>query len=301
MIPVRHIILLTIAALTGLLIVLGINLERQLGKLSTDNSDNMSWTFLQAESEVSFLGRVLAQAQLDDEWTEDYIRLRADIAISRIRLVTEGRFPVLVAGQPQSRDVLRQIQDIAAEMVAILDDNPRLTKKNIEELFDVAVRARPLARQIAVIGNRQATLSEQSRREQIQLNLAITGGVALFVIAGMSGLLMVLQGLLRSARERDAQLSDSADRLASTVAASLDGIVIADASGRIQDFNASAETIFGWMRAEVLGKRIQDLISFRRSLAKTGSGGPGATVDVHRGQRPPRGSGHAQDGRNISG
>jgi len=48
--------------------------------------------------------------------------------------------------------------------------------------------------------------------------------------------------------------------LAAIVRASLDAIVVADLSGRVQEFNPAAVRMFGWSRDEALGRPIGDLI-----------------------------------------
>ncbi|MEP6066409.1 MAG: ATP-binding protein [Paracoccaceae bacterium] len=258
MLPIRLIIPMTIAALIGLLVLLGVNLQRELRLLSTDNSDKMAWTFLQTESEIANLGRILAEQQLAEEPRENLVRLRADIAISRINLVTEGRFPRLMEGNLESQHVLEQLRGLRTELEAILDSNPTIGKAELAELSKVVHRTQPLTRRISVLGNAQATQVEGAQRRNFSNNLAITGGIALSVLFGMSGLLIILGRLLERARDRDVELSATTERLSSTVAAALDGIVVADADWCIVEYNQAAKEIFGWRRDEVLGAPMED-------------------------------------------
>ncbi|MEP3845721.1 MAG: ATP-binding protein [Paracoccaceae bacterium] len=253
MLPIRLIIPMTIAALIGLLVLLGVNLQRELRFLSTDNSDKMAWTFLQAESEIANLGRTLAEQQLAEMPQASLVRLRADIAISRINLVTEGRFPKLMEGNTEGQLVLEQLRGLRTEFEVILDSNPSLGKTEFVELSKIVKRTQPLTRRISVLGNAHATQIEGAQRQNFSKNLSITGGIALSVLFGMSGLLILLGRLLERARERDVELSATTERLSSTVAAALDGIVVADADWRIVEYNHAAKEIFGWRRDEVLG------------------------------------------------
>ncbi len=50
------------------------------------------------------------------------------------------------------------------------------------------------------------------------------------------------------------------ERLRSVVAAALDGIIVADTSGRVIEYNDAAVRIFGYSRAEALGQDIATLI-----------------------------------------
>ncbi|MBG9390522.1 PAS domain-containing hybrid sensor histidine kinase/response regulator [Caenimonas aquaedulcis] len=62
----------------------------------------------------------------------------------------------------------------------------------------------------------------------------------------------------RRRRERELQRSEA--RLRATVEASFDAVVAMDQEGRIVEFNASAERVFGYRRDEVLGGKLSTLI-----------------------------------------
>jgi len=58
--------------------------------------------------------------------------------------------------------------------------------------------------------------------------------------------------------ERQAELQTA--QLRATVTASLDGIIVIDAKGNVADFSESAEKIFGYKKADILGTNMADLI-----------------------------------------
>jgi two-component system, LuxR family, sensor kinase FixL len=60
--------------------------------------------------------------------------------------------------------------------------------------------------------------------------------------------------------ERIQQLKDSEARLRSIVDAAVDGIIVIDARGRIESFNAGAERLFGYTAAEVFGQNVNMLM-----------------------------------------
>lgn len=51
-----------------------------------------------------------------------------------------------------------------------------------------------------------------------------------------------------------------AEQLEATFSASLDGIIIIDANGKVLEFSESAERIFGYKKVNILGKKMSDLI-----------------------------------------
>lgn len=83
-------------------------------------------------------------------------------------------------------------------------------------------------------------------------------------------------------KQTQAHLSESEEREAAILYASLDAVITMDHEGRVLEFNPAAQKIFGYERAEVLGRVMSDLIippslreQHRRGLAKylaTGEG-----------------------------
>ncbi len=64
-----------------------------------------------------------------------------------------------------------------------------------------------------------------------------------------------------TARKRDLiALTQSEARLRSIVESAVDGIVVIDARGRIERFNAAAERLFGYLASDVLGKNVSMLM-----------------------------------------
>jgi PAS domain S-box-containing protein len=114
-----------------------------------------------------------------------------------------------------------------------------------------------------------------------RLVLFATSTVIIFVI-----LIWWNAGLLQSAnvvRQRaETQLSQSEEREAAILYASLDAVITIDHQGRVLEFNPAAEKIFGYDRADVLGREMSELIippalreKHRRGLARyltTGEG-----------------------------
>ena len=62
---------------------------------------------------------------------------------------------------------------------------------------------------------------------------------------------LVTLGATRSARE---------ERLSAYLEAAIDCVVMADASGRVVEFNPAAERTFGYSRNEALGRTLEELI-----------------------------------------
>ncbi len=60
--------------------------------------------------------------------------------------------------------------------------------------------------------------------------------------------------------EQTAQIRDSEQRQRCVINTALDAVIVMDTQGRIAEWNAQAEKIFGWPRAEAVSRRLSDLI-----------------------------------------
>ena len=64
----------------------------------------------------------------------------------------------------------------------------------------------------------------------------------------------------RKHKRAEAALCDSESRKAAILDSVLDGIVTMDAHGTVIEFNTAAARIFGYIKAEVIGRSLEDLI-----------------------------------------
>jgi PAS domain S-box-containing protein len=87
------------------------------------------------------------------------------------------------------------------------------------------------------------------------LALAITLITVAFTILVMSA-----NGLLRY-RELFRQQAESESWMRALLTTTVDGVVTVDRDGKIHEFNASAERIFGWTRSEIVGRNIRLLMA----------------------------------------
>ncbi len=82
-------------------------------------------------------------------------------------------------------------------------------------------------------------------------------------------LVMSTNGLLRY-RELYRHLSQSESGMRTLLTTIVDGVIVLDSAGGILEFNASAERIFGWTKAEVIGRNIRMLIADQNQSNREG-------------------------------
>ena len=96
------------------------------------------------------------------------------------------------------------------------------------------------------------------------LALAITVITVAFTV-----FVLAANGLLRY-RQMFLDLSRSEAWMRALLTPSVDGVVTIDRKGNINEFNASAERIFGWRRDEIIGRHIDLLIADQENAEKDG-------------------------------
>ena len=250
----RIVIFCLIAGLMFSLGLLGMRLQRDVDALYTVDTNGMIWTVFQIETEFANLEKTLAISQGLAEPDSPNVRLRADIALSRVTLLQSVRSRSFWQENAEAADLLDALDDYSDAAASIIDRPESLTHADIGALFTLTDEIQPQVRRLAVLGVALGARASEARRDVYVRLLQRTALVAIALVGGLTVTLLYLDRLLANARRRDAELWTTARKLASTVASSLDGIVIANEDGDIVDYNAAAGEIFGWTREEILGR-----------------------------------------------
>ncbi|WP_299207952.1 ATP-binding protein [uncultured Tateyamaria sp.] len=251
-------VLAGICLLFLLLAVMVTSLVSQVQALSRAAGDNTQWSISQIDTEFANLDAMLTDQVVAGTYPEDEVRLRIDIALSRLNIINSGRSAEIFGESEQAGALIAPINTFAEQAIAVLDAPGALDDAALAQLQRDVRDVRPAVRDIALLGIRLGAERSEARRAQFASQLIRTGGVAIVLLILMAALMVVLDRLLLRAARRDAALSASSKQLSSTVAASLDAIVTADVEGRIIGFNRSAERVFGWQRDEIIGLTMED-------------------------------------------
>lgn len=254
----RLLVLAGICLLIILFATMVSNLLTQVRDLSSADEDNIQWSISQLDIEFANLDAVLTEQIAAQTGFSDQLQLRADIALSRLNVVNSGRAREIYGDSSEAAELIEQIEVFGDDAVAILDSSEPLDETDLLELKRLVRDVRPVVRELALLGVRIVAERSEDRRAELAGQLSRTGGIAVGLLILMALLLLFMDRLLQRSVRRDAALSASSKQLASTVAASLDAIVTSDSSGRIIEFNASAERVFGWARDEIVGLTMED-------------------------------------------
>ncbi|APX12209.1 hybrid sensor histidine kinase/response regulator [Tateyamaria omphalii] len=243
-----------------LLAVMVANLAAQMRSLSLAAGDNTQWSIAQLDTEFANLNAVLTEQLAEGTLTRDEVRLRIDIALSRVDIINSGRAAEIFGDNTAAARQIAPINAFAEQTIALLDAPGGLSEDDLRRIRAMLRDVRQDVRGIAVLGVRLGAEQSEARRAGFARQLLWTAGVAIALLFLMGILLQLLIQLLDRAAQRDRELLTSSRKLASTVAASLDAIVTADSEGRIIGFNSAAENVFGWRRGEIIGQKMDDTI-----------------------------------------
>lgn len=249
-----------IALLMAVLVVMATSLFSQLRTLSTANNDNMLWSMSQLDTEFANLNATLSDRVGGVAVSDDEVRLRVDIALSRLGVISSGRAASLLSGTDEGQAARRALDAFSSAAIEISDRPGALTPADIVDLRNLTLDVRPVVKSVSLLGVEVSAKNSEQRRADFSSNLARTGGIAIFLLVLLAVLMLVLARLMHSAIKRDADLVTSSRLLESTVAASLDAIVTSNEAGEIIGYNEAAETVFGWTRDEMLGATMENSI-----------------------------------------
>lgn len=256
----RFAVLAGICLLIFVLMVMVPNLLLQLRDLSRSAEDNMQWSISQIDTEFANLDAMLSRQIATQRYSDEEVRLRLDIALSRLNIINSGRAAEIFGDSPEASGLIAPINTFAKAAVGLSDAPGPLSDAALAQMQRIVTDVRPYVREIALLGVSLGAERSEARRAEFARQLSRTGSIAIALLVLMAILMMVLDRLLQRAARRDAALSASSKQLASTITASLDAIVTADKAGNIIDFNASAERVFGWTKDEIIGQTMEDTI-----------------------------------------
>jgi PAS domain S-box-containing protein len=253
---------LTVFALlicVGLVAGLAWMILREIDELSTANSDNLQWTL--SQTDVEFLRMRLAlertQLGLDDLGS---VRRRFDIFYSRIATLETGEVFRVLRARPDFETPRIEVKSFLDGAAPLIDGPDAALSAALPDLIQRSGALAEDVRAISLSGLVAFAEESDHRREELiqaMILMAVVLGALLFGLVLVAGTLFAL-GRLAARRTREAQRT--AARLRTIVETSLDAIIVADAEGRILEFNPAARGIFGYERASARGRNAIDLL-----------------------------------------
>ncbi len=237
----------------------GLRLWEELATLRASPSDNVQWTFAQVEVDLLQFRRAAAEAAHGEAEAAE-MRRAFDLFYSRIRTLEQGSVFSVLRSDPEVGESLRRVSGFLAATTPLVDGPDEGLLAAAPRLGREAAALQPLARSMSLAGVRLFARLSDERRAGFRATLAAAAALAAGLIAALAASLYAIN------RQRDVSLRRAAAaerigrRLAATVDASLDAVIVADARGVVTDWNRAAARIFGLSAEAAVGRDMGNLI-----------------------------------------
>lgn len=256
----RVVIVILVAAGFSVIFSLVMQLGIELRKLQEEPVDSLQWNVTQLELDIMRLEAKVQVALAKPEGDLTDLRRSFDLFYNRAGTITNGTMFARLG-------LTGTVAPMKAQMRAFLTDTARLIDgpdaRLRAALPKIATTVADLRRDFRVMAIQvidvNAALADAQRAKLAEV-LRKIGVASLLLVSLLVGLLALVLGLNRRAERRTQEVERITARLEATVATSLDAVIVVGMDGRVIDFNAAAETIFGYSRAEALGASLGMLI-----------------------------------------
>ena len=250
--------------------LLQVDARRQIDDMGTAATDNTQWFLAQSEVEVLALQRaslLLAAHGAGADRAQD-LRRRFDIFYSRIQTLQQGQTYDRLRAEPGMTEALDSIQSTLDSAVPLIDGDDAGLIAGLPRIVPAIDAAVPMVRQVSLEGVRLFAEKSALRREGVARALTTLSLLVVPLFMVLTGSVVVLAAMVRTAGDRNRRIAAVSNRLHSLFEASIDAILVARPDGRILGFNAAAQRIYGYDRAEVVGADVVDLLTPHDRRAK---------------------------------
>ncbi|ALG89944.1 MULTISPECIES: hybrid sensor histidine kinase/response regulator [Actibacterium] len=248
--------LLVLALFAGMIFsgYLAFNVWNRIRALDSAQKDHTEWVFSQLEIEYLKLDRALDQARSGAPEDLENLRKRFDIFFSRVEIAESLQNTGNVAPE-----ILR-LRRMLDTQTALIDTGDAPLFDGLDRLQRALRQVEEVPRDIALASIAIAAEAAQTERQKIVRLIEILVLVVLVVTIALVGAIIRLSRQATALNRTSRQAEENHLRLATTLRASLDAVVVIDDEGLIRDFNGSAEEIFGLSRAAALGQNFIELL-----------------------------------------
>lgn len=249
-----------IIALVGLLAlvtiaVLTFSVVNEIEAQSSAQSDNVQWSLSQTEVEFQeFRGQLRIGADLSS------IRRRFDVFYSRIRIVREAQVFSELRLSPNFETHLSNVEAFLETAIPLIDGSDTDLTRSLPTLNIMSQEVRPEVRALANSGLRYFAERSDEQRLQVARTLTRLAIAVLVLISALAFGIFYLNALVKKVSRREREQKQTLARINTIMSASLDGVIVSDADGRITNFNKASEIIFGYSYDEVVGQNFAEFI-----------------------------------------
>lgn len=239
-----------------------VEIDRQLERSGSTDSDNVTWTMAQVEVDALKLQRAVHNVvdRPGDPALLENVRLAFDIFYSRFMILSRSdQLAQLPIQQELRNDLWRQggVFDRFTPLIDGPDDALMQATPAMAAELDLLVE---VVRRHVVESLQELMQSSDQMRGDLRWSLQIFAATGV----GLLGMMLALSSVIMLQNRTVVRRSEATERaihnLRATIESSLDAVMIADAQGRITDCNRAAETLFQLSGDTARKTRLSDLV-----------------------------------------
>lgn len=240
----------------GAIVLLGFNVAREIQLLQSSQSDNVQWSL--SQSEVEFLEY---RDQVTSETTDvGELRRRFDVFYSRVSTIQSATVFENQREDKTFSEHLRIVLSFLVRSAEIVDLPDSDLRKMMPRLAEMAAFVRTDVRNLSNSGLRTFAKAADQQRDAVSRTLLELAATLALLIGALAIGVIYLNWVNARGRTRQTALRNTMQRMDTITSTSLDGVIVSDISGRILEFNAAAETIFGHFAEDVIGRDLGAVI-----------------------------------------
>lgn len=249
------------AALAGFvalaaIVLLALNVSREMKLLQSAQSDNVQWSLSQVEVEFLELTRQIAKEPADVA----ELRRRFDVFYSRISIIEAASVFETLRADVGFADHLQKVRSFLDTNVGLIDQSNAVLRQSIPALDVAASAVRSDVRGLSNSGLNTFAKAADLRRNTVARTMSELAVALVGLIGALACGVVYLNRLNARGQRRQMALKNAMRRINTITSTSLDGVIISDLSGRILEFNPAAEKMFGHWAEDVIGRELGAVI-----------------------------------------
>ena len=250
---------------------LGMNVRSGIQSQASASSDNTQWTLSQLDVEFLNFKEALSEAILGRA-TLSQVRTSYNIVYSRTNTFLQGKVFEPLRSKQAYVEPLMRVRGFMDSFLPLIDGPDQALQAALPAMEKQALLVRPVVRSLSLAALRLFAVNADGQRKQIVSTLVKVGALTGLMVILLLLLVVLLLHFDRMSRLHARQVELSLNRIKAIVDNALDAVIVADIQGRVLEFNPAAERIFGYARAQTIGKYLSDLIVPQRFLAGHNAG-----------------------------
>lgn len=250
----RQVLMLALVVGMSIAAYLAYNVWDRIRALDSAQQDHAEWVFTQIEIEFLKTDRALTQAQSATPEALVEFRKRFDIFYSRVLLAERVR------NNAEAKPQIRELRVLLDSFLPVIDGTDAQLAAALDDIDTMLRTVEDLPREIALASIAIANEMSQNERHEIVRLIEVMAAIVLIVTLALVGAVYRLSRQASRLNRTSQMVEENHLRLAKTLQASLDAIVVINERGEIEDFNGSAEEIFGITHEAAKGRNYVSLL-----------------------------------------